>query len=637
MKKLIAFLWILSSVSTFAGTAPPKYPVSEIPETLLKDANAVMRENTRIFRIIARDRATLHVHFATTILNEQGKSFATEIVGYDKLTKVKDIKGVVYDADGQVIKRLKNTEIYDQSAYDGVTLFSDNRLKAIDLRHGSYPYTVEIEYELELKYLFYIPRFLLQSEERLSVQEASFTIEFPSALRPKYRLLGIEQKPVSGKTDNGESLKWTFSNITPYKVEPHGPGADAFRPQVLASPSEFEYADYVGSMNTWNEFGKWVISLNKGRDDLPESTRQQIIALTADMKTIEEKAKAVYQFLQSRTRYVGIQLGIGGYQPFEASVVDETGYGDCKALSNYMVSMLKAIGIKSHYALINAGPDAPALHVDFVSSQFNHAVVAVPNGADTLWLECTSQTNPFGYAGLFTGDRKALLITENGAKIANSPRYRAEDNIQACSANVTLDISGNAKANVKTIYKGLQYENSNLDAILANPYDQQKKWVLENTRIPSFDVIAFSMSNHKHKIPSATVELNLHLTRFANTSGKRIFLTPNLMNRNMYVPPPVDQRKSEVVRKLAFIDIDTIRYQLPEGMYPEFVPEDVRFKSSFGEYEASFEMSEGKLVYIRKLKMNKGVFAPTAYQELIDFYRNIGKADNTKMVLMTKT
>lgn len=390
-------------------------------------------------------------------------------------------------------------------------------------------------------------------------------------------------------------------------------------------------------MSTWDDFGKWIAALNRGRDNIPEKTKQDIVAMTAGLKTVEEKAKIVYQFLQDKTRYVGIQLGIGGYQPFEASVVDETGYGDCKALSNYMVSMLKVIGIKSHYALINAGTFAPGLKTDFVSSQFNHAVVAVPNGADTLWLECTSQTKPFGYAGLFTGDRKALLITDDGAKIAYTPKYTAEQNIQFCSADVTLERSGNGKAKVKTIYGGLQYENSSLDAILSNQYDDQKKWIHQNTKIPSFDLIGFSLSDHKNRLPSATVEMELALTRFANVSGKRIFLTPNLLNKNTYVPQAVAERKSNVVRRIGFTDIDTIRYHLPEEIYPEFMPEAIRIQSRFGDYEANFIVNQGYLIYIRKLRMNKGEFPASSYQELIDFYRGITKADNTKMVFMTKT
>lgn len=637
MKLAPILIFCLCKLHAFCVDADPKFPVSDIPGDLTKNVNAVMRQNDRTFKIIARDRATYRVHTAITILNEYGKSFALEVVGYDKLTKVKDISGTVYDASGKLIKKLKTSEIYDQSAFDGMTLFSDNRLKAMDLRHGSYPYTVEFEYELELKYLFHIPRFVVVPEDKISVQSASFALEYPPRLKPRYKLQGIDQHPTHEVGADTERLVWHFKNAMPVREEPHGPGREALAPQILAAPSEFEYADYVGSMKTWDEFGKWIANLNQGRDDVPEKTRQEIIALTADLKTVEEKARVVYQFLQDKTRYVGIQLGIGGYQPFEASVVDETGYGDCKALSNYMVSMLKVIGIKSHYALINAGAFAPELKSDFVSSQFNHAVVAVPNGADTVWLECTSQTKPFGYAGLFTGDRKALLITEQGASIAFTPKYSADQNIQFCTADVTLEKTGNGKARVKTLYGGLQYENSSLDAILNNPFDEQKKWVQQNTKIPSFDIIGFALSNHKSRLPSATVTLELALTRFANVSGKRIFLTPNLLNRSSYVPEAVTERKSKVVRRIGFTDVDTIRYHLPEEIYPEFLPDVIKIQSRFGEYEANFIVDQGNLLYIRKLKMKKGEFPPSSYQELIDFYRGISKADNTKMVFISKT
>ena len=73
-----------------------------------------------------------------------------------------------------------------------------------------------------------------------------------------------------------------------------------------------------------------------------------------------------------------------------------------------MVAMLKEVGIKAYYTTIKAGQNATDIDVDFPSHQSNHIIVAVPNNHDTLWLECTDQTNPFGYLGTFTGDRKAL-------------------------------------------------------------------------------------------------------------------------------------------------------------------------------------------------------------------------------------
>lgn len=79
-----------------------------------------------------------------------------------------------------------------------------------------------------------------------------------------------------------------------------------------------------------------------------------------------------------------------------------------KILSNYTIALLKEAGIKGYYTIIRAGRNARPIQPNFPSNQFNHVIVSVPNGKDTLWLECTSQTNPFGYQGTFTEDRWAL-------------------------------------------------------------------------------------------------------------------------------------------------------------------------------------------------------------------------------------
>ena len=239
--------------------------------------------------------------------------------------------------------------------------------------------------------------------------------------------------------------------------------------------------------------------------------------------------------------------------------------------------------------------------------------------------------------GTFTGDREALMITEHGAKVVNTIHYSAEQNTQSTTANVKVQMNGNANAKVKTHYKGIQYENNHLNFVVTDQYDDQKKWIQKNTNIPAFDITSFKMTNIKDKIPTAIVDLDLTLNRFATVSGKRLFLTPNLMNRSTYIPEKVENRKTNVVRRSTFIDLDTINYTIPDEIYPEFLPEPVKIKSRFGEYEASYKLEQGKLVYIRRLKMNKGEFPPESYTELIEFYRSLNKADNIKLVFLNKT
>ncbi len=615
----------------------PTYPVSAIPEGMKTGMYAVVRERESIFSIHSANSSTHQVRLVITILTSKADDQASLTLGYDRFSKIENLKASVYNDNGYLIRKLKSSEIIDQSSVSDFSLFEDTRLKYVDLGQTTYPYTVEFEYTIVNKFLYSIPEFQLYDDDEISVQKASYQLIYPKGLIPRYKTYNIDQTPKFEHLENGkESVSWRFENFRPTKFERLSDSRDII-PQIVAAPGKFEYDGYPGSMATWEDYGKWQLSLNSGRDVLTEETKKKVKEITKDLSTKEQKVKVLYEFLQNRTRYVNITLGIGGLQPFEAMVVDKVGYGDCKGLSNYMIALLKEIGIKGYYTKIMAGDDAPEIDVTFPSHQTNHIIVGVPNGADTLWLECTNQTNPFDFLGTFTGDRRAFMVTENGGKIVNTHRYSMEQNSQHRVADVFLELNGDAKAKVTTTYNGLQYENDDLNFILNKQYDDQRKWILSNTQIPSFDVVGFSMINKKNKIPSAVVSSDFSLKRWATASGKRIFITPNLMNRSTFVPEKVESRKTKVVTNFAYTDSDTIRYHIPEGIYPEFLPQPVSIKSRFGEYEVNYKLDQNTLLYLRRVRMNKGKFPPESYPELVEFYKNINKADNSKIVFLSKT
>lgn len=635
---MIGFVFL--AVFSVAEATPPvslKYPVSGIREELKKDVNAVVRINHERFSIETQKNARYKVQRAITILNDKGNKYAVEVIGYNKLIKVASLSANIYNAQGEPVKRLKNSEILDMSAFDGFSLFSDSRMKIVDLTQAEYPYTVEVEYELEFRGLLGIPGFYVQDGEPVSIETQSFELNYPTALEVRYKQINLSQSPraYGGTTD--KTLRWEFSNLTPLKAEPLSTRMRELLPRILMAPNSFEYDGYPGKLNTWNDFGNWIRSLNAGRNGVPPATIEHLKKITAPLASREEKVKAVYEYMQNKTRYVSIQLGIGGFQPFDAGVVDQTGYGDCKALSNYMVSMLGHLGIQANYILISAGDDFTRLQEDFPSTQFNHVIAAVPNGKDTLWLECTSQTNPFGYLGSFTSNRKALWITNDGAAIVKTPKYDLKDNRLIRSAQVVLDMKGNATAHVSTVYQGLQYEVQGLHQVMHDTYEEQKKWVLNTTQIPIFDVKSFEIKNRGGKVARAEVELDLQLDRYASLTGKRLFFQPNLMNRITDIPEPVEKRTSTVVRRNASEKIDSIHFSFPEGLYPEFLPPPARFVTRFGTYENEYHMDAGKLVFVRKLKMLDGEFPPDSYPELVEFFKNIVKADKAKLVLLSKT
>lgn len=281
---------LLSLITVIGYAADPKYPVVLIPAGLQENANVVIRNEEMVFKILSKSRAIFSVKSAYTILNEKGNRYATEVVAYDKLSKINRFEAVAYDAMGKQIKKLKNSEFYDQSAFDGFSLYSDNRIKAANVEQNTYPYTVEFEYEIEYKFLFFIPSYTLLHSENVSLEKSSYTLVFPKELEPRYKTQNVIKEVSQQKTAEGlESLVWRFENVTPLTFERNGPLREEMITKISAAPSAFSYEGYEGNMNSWTEFGHWINSLNKGRDALPEETIQKIKQLTSTLKTTEEK------------------------------------------------------------------------------------------------------------------------------------------------------------------------------------------------------------------------------------------------------------------------------------------------------------------------------------------------------------
>ncbi len=230
-----------------------------------------------------------------------------------------------------------------------------------------------------------------------------------------------------------------------------------------------------------------------------------------------------------------------------------------------------------------------------------------------------------------------MLVAEDGGKIVRTVSYSAEQNRELTTATVDVDLAGNATAKTKTTYTGIQYEKGGLNFIMDNKFDEQKKWIQENVNIPTFTINTFSVTQKKNIIPEAIVKTDLTLNRMASVSEKRMFISPNLMNKISFTPQKTATRKNDIVLRTGYTQLDTIIYTFPQNLYPEFVPQSAKIDSRFGEYEAKYEFHEGKLIYIRKMKVWKGTFPKEAYQEFVDFYKKMSKSDNTKVVFLNKT
>ena len=83
--------------------------------------------------------------------------------------------------------------------------------------------------------------------------------------------------------------------------------------------------------------------------------KAKVAELIAGKTTEEEKVRAIYAYVSTQIRYIGVAFGIGRYQPHHALEVFENQYGDCKDKHTLLAAMLEAIGLHPDAVLIGAG------------------------------------------------------------------------------------------------------------------------------------------------------------------------------------------------------------------------------------------------------------------------------------------
>jgi transglutaminase-like putative cysteine protease len=635
MKIFKAFFTVLFAGIGFANAQ--SYVALAIPDSLSKNADAVKRYEELKISIKDVDKAVVYHKYAFTIMNEAGRRYSIYHDRYNKLVSLSDIDGNLYDAFGKHLKNVKKKDIADVIDDNQVTLATDEHVKLHSFFYTDYPYTVEYQDEQEFDGIFYLPSWSPQSSNRCAVELSRFIVETPVNYKLRYKQFRYTGEPVIVNDGKKITYAWQVKNLHAFDEEDFSPRWEEMTTAVFVAPVDFKMQDYEGKMDTWQNLGKFIASLNAGRDVLPENVKKDVHGLTDNLATIKEKAFALYDYLQKNTRYILVLLGIGGWQPLDANYVGTKKYGDCKALSNYMKSLLKEAGVKGYYVLVNADDDdLHGLWEDFPSPYFNHAILCVPDGKDTLWFECTSQTIVPGFMGAFTGNRKALLIADDGGHIVNTPVYKSEDNRQVRFVTASIDNTGKLEATLVTNYTGIREEMPH--AVINNmSKDEREKYLNNELNLPTYQVTKTSYSEYKKMIPEVREELQVTALSYASVSGKRLFVKPNLFNKVPKRYNEDDVRLFDIEYPYSFRLIDSIQIIIPEGYTPEAVPKNMDIISKFGSYKIQLKVvDDHSIELVRDYTTSAGRFSASDYKEFAKFNNDIYKADRSQVVFIKK-
>lgn len=573
--------------------------------------------------------AIQHFREVTTILTEQGAPLASFVCSCSKNDKLTRFKGLVTDATGRVIRKLKESEL-QKTEYSQYLAIDDYKM-FLDYTPPVYPVTISYEWTIESHdNLLEFPRFCPQSDYDITVKKASYRLKVPKDMNVRYALQQLDtQVAVSDMSAYAQLFAVDVSDMPMLRYEPYGRPFRERMPMICFAPTDFVYYGTKGSLATWNDYGQWEYSLINGLDALPENVCQELHQLTDPLPTARQKVEALYKRLEKTTRYVAILLGIGGQKPTPAASVCKSGYGDCKGLSNYMRAMLKAVGIDSHYTTIST--TNRRFLPGFASvGQMNHAILQVPLPGDTLWLECTNPQLPMGYVHDDIAGHDAIEISKQGGRLVRLPVYADSASAMHSTIDIRMTADGSAAISVHQQTTNQQYEDQR--PLLRMDAKDRLRVFQRMVHVPQADISNLQVSESGSG-PQMTLEAEVKSNSYATRTGQRLFVPVCPVHQGYSVPAATANRTEDIWFNSGYLDEDDITLTIPDGYSIEASPKDVILEQPFATFSFTLKLKGNTLHIKNRLLRKSGRYDKSLYPQLQEFYRTISKTYNQKIVL----
>lgn len=530
----------------------------------------------------------------------------------------------IENTEGKVLRELKKNEIKTQSSVMQGALYTDDFVKYFKPKWHQYPYRIYYEYTHIVEDFIALSHWSPVTQADVPTLSATLSVTLPQEY--EVNLSYPDSIPFfTNKTSEEKIYTWKIRNMLPTEYENSGPPLRSMLPTVMVFPEQFKY-DLAGSQKTWNEYGQWQYRMNQDLRELPNSEKQKIDSLISGLTDTKEIVATLYRYLQENHRYILVSIETGGLRPYPATYVCEKRYGDCKALTNFMQAMLDYVNIPSFYLKVYAGDNPVPIKTEIPGQQFNHVILGVPIEGDTIWLENTSNSNPPGYLGTFTQNRKGLLVHPNDSRLVDLPKLTAEKPTQHSIFNFILDKTGKGSLAIETTATNQDFESLNYYNKNSTP-TKTKKRINYYYPLKNITLIDYKFNQSDPLIPEIALTTNWTAKRQYQKIGNRKVFRP-LPFLSFELEKPNDRSQPVVFNYPAF-EYFEVNYKIENLEHHKVeIPKPIEISTPYGILSVSASISEGIIKIQQKRTVTAGITPLNEYAKLYDFIKiseNISK------------
>ncbi len=408
------------------GPLPESLPkAAEHPDAEGVHLSATTRVDFHLDPVTQTPYALEHTHEQRVILRPTGTRLGHIGVNYSRGLYELERFDVRAKPPGGEQRTYELSQAADRTVSRGA-FYSDARQASINTKAGA---GALIEYRTVVRYsdirMFGHSHFM---QRGLPLLETRFEVSAPEAWEIEHQArqmrADLDLQPEVRVEGGRRIYTWMRKNQPSLRRERKSPPWQEIAPLVSVR------------LAAWEAGGKRVENLRDAKavsayqHQLQEDRVRPTPALKAQVKTLlkaapanpRKRAKILYDRVRENIRYVGIQIGYGGWIPSPARETFERRYGDCKDKATLLSSMLAVAGIPSRIGSIWSHSGYPRRYgLPQAGANANHVILAIDLPGGTVYADSTDRSVPFGRLPFRDQEAELLPAKPGGQGLVVTP------------------------------------------------------------------------------------------------------------------------------------------------------------------------------------------------------------------------
>lgn len=424
--------------------------------------------------------------------------------------------------------------------------------------------------------------------------------------------------------ENGEMREytWRLNDIPGMIVEPMMP------PILDISPIL-----YITSFPSWEVIADWWRALEFEAIIPNDAIKDAITQLTQGLSTQEEKARALFYYVASHIRYVGLEYGKGDVRPQSAAEVFEHKYGDCKNKSILLITMLREEGIEAYPVLLSTVKSGRAWEEIPRIDAFDHVIVLCIIDGAWIWMDSTVEASSFGDIPGADQDREALVIFDDGYEFLRIPVPDPEKNMDHEVMDIQVD--GESTATVHTTIT-----STGINAIYSRSYFSSLDTVYRRQHIESIiagrstggSLIDFTIENLYDPDALYTLDFQYTAPDFIEWAGDIGFMTISYLSANK-TAIALEERTYPVFQGNTSVGESIVHVTIPSDLEVRYLPPTVTLEIPQILFISDYTVQDNTIVNYLLYEIRALSVPPEDYAAYKEFQEKVDRELKRKIIL----